>query len=157
MDSQTAAQPTGAESMDVDARAEQRRRDTEALVRGIAWLSIAIGAAELLAPRRTRHAVSVGLAAWWMRLRGLRTVVGGVALLVADDKARWLHRRSMANALDVVTLLRHHDGSAGARARNAAGIVAIGSLTALDMTAARMAKQSPAARPDAVPPISAAG
>lgn len=125
-----------------DASAEQRRRDAEVMVRGIAWLSIAIGAAEMLAPHRTRHAVSVGISGWWMRFRGLRTIVGGVALLVSDDKTRWLHRRSIANALDVVTLMHHHDGSLGARARNGTAIVAISGLTALDMTAASMVKQS---------------
>lgn len=124
---------------------EQRRRDAELMVRGIAWVSIAIGLAELLAPQRTRHAVSVGIGGWWMRLRGLRSIGGGVALLVADDKIGWLHRRSLANALDVVTLASDHDGSIGARARNATAIAAIGSLTAIDLTAARMVGHSPPA------------
>lgn len=144
MDYQPTTQPTCRLAGEVESSAQPRQRDAEALVRGIAWLSIAIGAAELLAPRRTRRAVSVGIAGWWMRLRGLRTVIGGVALLVVDDKTRWLHRRSVANALDVVTLLNHHGGRAGARARNATAIAAIGGLTAVEMTAAELVKDSAA-------------
>ncbi|WP_418317579.1 hypothetical protein [Piscinibacter sakaiensis] len=116
----------------------ERREEADRLLNGIAWASIVIGAAELVLPRRTRNTVSVGIGGVWMRLRGLRSIAGGIALLVADDKERWLNRRSIANALDCVTLAwHHHDGDADDRKRNGVAIGAIGLLTAVDMTAAR--------------------
>lgn len=140
MKNTTRTAPEHAAQQPEDLSPEQRQRNTELMVRGIAWASIAIGAAELLTPRKTRRAVSVGIAGWWMRLRGLRSIVGGVALLVSDDTTRWLHRRSIGNALDVLTLARHNDGDPGDRTRNGAAMVAIGGLTAIDMTAAAMMK-----------------
>lgn len=142
--------PTAPPSPSALQAAAQRQRDADLIVRGIAWTSIAIGAAELLAPRRTRAAVSVGIAGWWMRLRGLRSIAGGVALLLSDRTTTWLHRRSIGHALDVVTLARGHGGGVAERARNAAAIAAIGGLTAVDLTAARMT--TPQARLPAAAP-----
>jgi hypothetical protein len=73
------------------------------LARGLGWFSIALGAAETLAPRALSH--SMGLRRWRLtRLFGLREIGTGIGVLTADDPTDWIKGRVAGDALDIAAL-----------------------------------------------------
>jgi uncharacterized membrane protein len=122
---------------------------TESLALALGWFSIALGAAELLAPSRTARAVGAqdhDRTRNALRAFGAREIAAGVAILAQPDRARWLWSRVGGDALDLAWLARAMDDDRADRNRVGMALAAVAGVTALDVIAAqRLQRQQPPA------------
>lgn len=117
-------------------RAIQENGTVDAIARGLGWFSIALGLAELLAPRQVTRPLGMADHGRAAQLYGMREMAVGVGLLAAKDPAPWLWGRVAGDVLDLASLatgLRHDNPERG-RAGLAMGAVA--AITLLDLCCA---------------------
>ena len=116
------------------------RTSAERLALGLGWLSLALGAAEILAPRQVARLIGMPAterATKMLRVYGAREIAAGVGILARPDESRWLWSRVGGDALNLATL-----GAAGREERSdptrlAFAAAAVAGVTALDLIAAR--------------------
>jgi hypothetical protein len=96
----------------------------EAFACGLGFFSIAIGVAELVAPRWIARVSGSRVSANMIRAFGMREIATGVGLLMAAKRGPWLWGRVAGDALDIAAV------------RNPAAIAALAGITALDVAAA---------------------
>ena len=77
---------------------------TDTVVDGLGWFSIALGAAELLAPRALDRWLGVGEHETVTRLYGLREIGVGAGILLSRDPTPWLWARVAGDVLDLASL-----------------------------------------------------
>jgi uncharacterized membrane protein len=103
----------------------------------LGWLSIALGAAALLAPRRVGRAAGIPEHGAWLRAAGACELVSGVRLLTQRSRTPWLWSRVLGDALDLAMIgpaaMRPHRD--GARARALGALAIVGAIGALDLFA----------------------
>jgi uncharacterized membrane protein len=130
----------------------QRQPDTgDRLARGLGWFSVALGVAELVAPRALGEAIGAGSHPMATRLAGLRELSVGLGLLTQPDPQPWLWARVAGDVLDLILLgAAVPDADADERARLAGAAGAVLGVTALDVYAARRAHDQPRSAPGAV-------
>ena len=108
--------------------------------RGLGWFSVALGIAEMVAPRQLTRALGLGEHDKLMRGFGARELGPGVELLKSDRPAPWLWARVAGDALDLAAL-----GTAFKRSSRriavAAAIVAVAGIGVIDLLSARNAGQ----------------
>jgi hypothetical protein len=106
------------------------------IIVGLGWFSVALGLAELLAPRAVGKTVGLPRRTGLLRFFGLRELAAGVGILAGGSLAPWLWARALGDALDLAALSR---GLAARRSqgRAAASIAAVAGVTALDLYCAR--------------------
>jgi len=112
------------------------RGSAKTMAQGLGLFSLALGAAELLAPRQLARALDIRGQEHLLQLYGLREIGTGLGILASRDKAPWLWGRVAGDVLDLATL----GAAMGASRRREAVAIAIGSvamITALDITCAR--------------------
>ena len=97
---------------------------TQALACGLGIFSIAIGVAELVAPRWIGGLAGARVSPNMMRAFGVREIATGVGLLMASKRGPWLWGRVAGDALDIASV------------RNPAAIAALAGVTAVDVAAA---------------------
>ena len=103
------------------------------LARGLGWFSIAIGTAELLAPRRVSRSIGMRRAAPVFRAYGLREIASGVGILTSKDPRGWLWGRVAGDVLDLLTAAPAL-GNRGRRGRNAVAFLGlVAAATAADV------------------------
>lgn len=110
--------------------------DRQKIAKGLGWFSLALGAAEVLMPRKLGR--SLGLKkdrSLLTRGFGLREIGAGIGLLSMRNRAPWLWARVAGDALDL--------GALGAAARTsrrrkmvAAAIASVAAVTAVDAVCA---------------------
>jgi hypothetical protein len=110
--------------------------DMRGVARGLGWFSLALGAAELFAPRRISRMLGLGDSKSLIRGYGLREIGAGTGLLFGSRPAPWLWARVAGDALDLGTLGAARRRSLHPRAVDAA-LASIAAVTALDVAAAR--------------------
>ena len=130
----------------------QRRPDmVDTLARGLGWFSVALGVAELVAPRALDRAIGAGVHPSITRLCGLRELVAGVGLLTQADPQPWLWSRVAGDVVDLVLLGGAlADADADQRGRLLGSALAVGGVTALDIYGARAAGEQPRSAPGAL-------
>jgi hypothetical protein len=101
---------------------------------GLGVFSLALGAAELLAPRRTSRAAGLKAGDLTMRAYGAREIAAGVGLLVAKNKTPWLWARVAGDVLDLATI----GATRRDRNRAAMSLAAVAGVTLMDVLAARV-------------------
>ena len=101
-----------------------RQGRTQALACGLGVFSIAIGVAELVAPRWIAGISGARVSPNMIRAFGVREIATGVGLLMAAKRGVWLWGRVAGDALDIAAV------------RNPAAIAALAGVTALDIAAA---------------------
>ena len=74
------------------------------VVTGLAWFSIGLGLAELLAPRRVSKAAGMTKHNTLLRGYGLREIGTGVGLLAAKNPTPWLWARVAGDVVDMATV-----------------------------------------------------
>lgn len=108
------------------------------VARGLGWFSIALGMAELLAPRTVSRFAGLDSNASLVRLYGLRELACGIGILTSAKVAPFLWARIAGDALDIGTIVARSDSSSSAgRNRTLGSLVSVLGVTALDIYAAR--------------------
>ncbi|GAA4519238.1 hypothetical protein GCM10023096_39950 [Nonomuraea ferruginea] len=114
---------------------------TDKLARALGWTSLALGAAQLAAPRAVTRLCGVDDApgaTTVARLVGGRELLHAALLLGAKNPAQWAWTRVAGDTMDLGVLGRAAAGRTGARRTRAlAALGAVAGLTALDAACAR--------------------
>ena len=107
--------------------------------RVLGWFSIALGLAELLAPRAISRAAGMPDRPGLVRVFGLREIGTGVGLLVSRAPTPWLWGRVAGDALDMLAVATG-PASAGRRPiRTLTAMTMLGGIAALDAAVAKRA------------------
>jgi hypothetical protein len=86
------------------ARGRGAHSNSERLARGLGYFSIALGLAELLAPRAVSRSIGLEGREELVRVYGAREIATGVAILASHDPTPWIWGRLAGDAIDLVTL-----------------------------------------------------
>ena len=104
-----------------------------ALARGLGWFSIALGAAEVLAPGSLARGLGMRDKEGLIRAYGLREIATGIAILSADDPRPWVWARVAGDALDIATLSAGLDADNPRKGNVQFALAAVAGVTALDV------------------------
>jgi hypothetical protein len=132
------------------ARLQAMQLTPEAMAKGLGWFSIALGVAELLAPKATAQATGVNFGKNLLQAYGVREIATGIGLLTSKDPQPWLWARVAGDALDLATLAADLASNNNKRRNTAMALIAVMGVTALDVWAADTARRE--ARRNAEPP-----
>lgn len=109
----------------------------DAAARGLGWLSLALGTAELLAPRQVGQATGLEGHDGLIRACGLREVMTGVGILASHDATPFIWGRVGGDLLDLA-ILAPALAEGGARQRRAGAAAAVvAGLALLDLLCAK--------------------
>lgn len=128
----------------------QAQASAHALARGLGWFSIALGMAELVAPRALTRMLGMEGHETMVQGYGAREIATGIAILSSEQPAPWLWGRVGGDVLDIGTLAAglHEDNPK--RGNVGLALAAVAGVTALDvLCASALGKRSShtAARP----------
>jgi uncharacterized membrane protein len=115
------------------------------LAKGLGWFSIALGAAELLAPARVAGLIGVPDThgnRWVLRAMGVRELSAAPGLFDRPRPAGWLAARVAGDLLDLGLLTAGSRQRGSDRRRVAMAAAAVAGVTVLDVVAANRAKRS---------------
>ena len=120
------------------ARTQYRYRKTAPahMAQSLAWFSIALGAAELLASRRMARMLGMHGQERLIQTYGVREIVKGVGILTAADPTPWLWGRVAGDALDLGTLAMAYRNS-NKPGNLAVAVANVAAVTALDVITAQ--------------------
>lgn len=104
---------------------------------GLGWFSIALGAAELFAPRALCRYLGMEGSENLLRAYGVREVATGVSILASHDPAPWVWGRVGGDALDLATLATGLHGDNPNKGNVGVAIAAVLGATALDVMCAQ--------------------
>jgi len=120
------------------AREVDASNTPRAVACGLGWFSIALGLAELLAPRAVSRAAGLDSGPALVRLYGLRELACGIGILTSDKIAPFLWARVAGDALDIGTIVAQSNTvDRQDRTRAFGAVVNVLGVTALDVYAAR--------------------
>jgi hypothetical protein len=118
---------------------------TTRLSMALGWLSLALGAAELLAPRQLARLVGVdrrNATTGLLRAYGAREIASGIAILSQPNNPRWLWSRVGGDAIDLATLGSAAGDENADHGRLSLAAAAVMGVTALDVLCARRLSHS---------------
>ena len=113
----------------------QSRRSSEIahdVAYGLGWFSIALGVAEIVAPRSFTRTLGMEGHERLVQAYGLREIATGIGILSSDNPAPWIWGRVAGDALDIATVATalHDDNPQRDNAKMA--IAALAGVTAID-------------------------
>lgn len=120
----------------------------ERLAQGLGYLSIALGVAELAAPRSFARLIGVSEHRFWLRLVGLREIASGVGILTQQKPAGWLWARVAGDIMDLALLGMAFTSDGAKPQRVAAATAAVAGITALDVFCSQELSEDTAVAPD---------
>jgi hypothetical protein len=82
----------------------QSRSNHDELARSLGYFSLALGVAELLAPRALCNAIGLKGLEGVVRAYGAREIATGVAILTSHDPAPWIWARVAGDMADIATV-----------------------------------------------------
>lgn len=106
-------------------------------VRGLGWLSIGVGLAELLMPRTAARAAGMQGSEGLVRACGLREIATGAGILAARNPAPWVWARVGGDLLDLVSLGNRLQRGNLQRGKTAAALAVVAGATLVDVACAR--------------------
>jgi uncharacterized membrane protein len=118
----------------------QARLSHERLAAGLGWFSLALGTAELAAPRAMARLIGIPddpRLVSVLRAFGAREIASGLGLLAQPDHAGWAWSRLGGDAIDLAFLGSAANEDTVNRQRVALAAAAVASITALDLICAR--------------------
>jgi hypothetical protein len=77
---------------------------TDNLARGLGWFSIALGLAEVAAPRKLTRALGLEGHEQLVFAYGVREIMTGIGILASRDPTPWIWGRVGGDAIDIATL-----------------------------------------------------
>jgi hypothetical protein len=116
-----------------------------ALSTALGWFSIALGAAELLAPRYMAQLVGVhptDRTTTVFRAYGAREMASGIGILAQPTEPKWLWSRVGGDAVDLATLGQAARDERTRRTPLVLAVAAVAGVTVLDLLATRSAAAS---------------
>jgi uncharacterized membrane protein len=123
--------------VDIERRAVPRNRrgpmSPEQLARGLGWLSLGLGIAELLAPRTIGRLTGVPIPPTLARLYGAREIACGIGLLTQDEPTPWVQARVAGDALDLATVAAGVLVPGAPRRRVAIAAALVAAVAAVDL------------------------
>jgi uncharacterized membrane protein len=141
----TATGPSSAQSFRGPRKITRKRLTPMAsdapLPTGLGWLSLALGATQLLAPRLLSRAIGAPDHPVLMRAIGMRELTAGIGILTQRRMSPWLWSRVAGDVMDLALLAgaaRSRDADVG---RLAVAAFAVAGVTALDVQAGRRRSQ----------------
>ena len=118
-------------------RTKREERPEGQLARGLGWFSIAVGVAQVLAPRTVGRLTGMPIPPALMMLCGLREVACGIGILTQPKVLPWMNGRIAGDALDLAGLAAGFAIPGLDRKRLAFAGAAVAGITALDVYCAR--------------------
>ncbi|HEV7839384.1 MAG TPA: SRPBCC family protein, partial [Gemmatimonadaceae bacterium] len=122
------------------------------LTQSLGWFSIALGAAELLAPQAVARVIGIDEEEHTTLLRtyGLREMTAGIGILTRPKPTYWMWNRVIGDAVDLVSLGKAMRSPDSDKTRLAAATIAVLGVTALDIacSVALTSERNPAAGHD---------
>jgi len=117
---------------------------TDTLARGLGLFSIALGVAEVVAPRALARALGMkgqeGLIAGY----GVREIATGIGILASKDPTPWIWGRVAGDGLDLATLATALEGKNPKKGNVGIAMAAVAGVTALDVYCAQtLSRESP--------------
>lgn len=126
----------GASIADAGSSLAMPRSTAHSLARGLGWFSLALGIAEVIAPRRIARNVGLPSQHIVVQAYGWREIVTGIGLLLSRNPTPWVFARLAGDALDLATLSNAADQRNPRRGTAIFGIVAVAGVAVLDALAA---------------------
>jgi hypothetical protein len=111
-------------------RYERARRTAN----GLAWFSIGLGLAEVLAPRMLARSLGMRGKEGLLRFYGMREIACGVGILMSKDPTPWVMARVGGDVLDATTLTAGLAGMSSKKANTFVALGAVAGVTVLDYT-----------------------
>lgn len=105
------------------------------LALGLAWFSIGLGIAQLVAPRRVAKSIGIkkSKSTTLMRVLGAREITSGVGILTQRKTSQWLWTRVAGDAMDLAILGKALGAKRINRKRLLAATAAVAGVSALDI------------------------
>ena len=103
------------------------------MARGLGWFSVLLGAAQLVAARPLLRSSGLNQGSGLMRLCGLREMINGAGLLLADDPRPWLQARLAGDSMDLAALVTGLRGEPTDKGRVLLSLASVAGITAADM------------------------
>ena len=126
---------------------DAERYETALMVaRGLGVFSIALGVAELLAPRRVTGPLGMEEETQVVRAYGAREIATGVAILAAEDPRPWVMARVAGDLLDLATLGYGLRGRNPEKPRIGVAMGLIAGITLVDAVVAEALGHKPKSR-----------
>lgn len=116
--------------------------DVEKTVKLIGWVSLAIGAAEILSNRAVTRSLGLEDKRDLIKSYGVREIVSGIGILSTRHPTRWMWGRVAGDVADVATLapaLRHENPQRGWAM---AALAAVVGIFALDVICAQKLEET---------------
>ncbi len=116
----------------------KRRDDLGTLASALGWLSIGIGAAEIMAPGGVARGVGFRHGSMMVTAKGLREIATGIGILTGRDQAAFVWGRLGGDALDIGTVAAGLAGRRTRKLRLTLSLIALAGIAAVDLVAAQM-------------------
>lgn len=157
MDTMTMADPTRARAFDPrqaervgtstmtpgwDLETERRIDDGRTLANALGWFSLALGAAELVAPGKIAGWLGMDEAAPILQAYGVREIGTGAGILKNRRPAEWVWGRVAGDFLDLATLAPGLRSDNPNRKNVVTAMAAVAGVTVLDILCARQLSAS---------------
>ncbi|MEP6657094.1 MAG: SRPBCC family protein [Betaproteobacteria bacterium] len=121
-----------------------KRIDEQRLARALGWFSVALGVAEVMAPRRVGKAIGFDRHPGLMQAVGLREIASGIGILTLQRQPDWLWSRVAGDAVDLALLGAAMNSKRSNRGRLVAATVAVAGVAALDIYCSRQLSRNDA-------------
>ena len=119
-------------------RSFRRNNSADALARGLGWFSIALGVAEVVAPKALARALGMRGQEGLIRAYGAREIATGIGVLGSKDPTPWILGRVAGDGLDLATLAVGLKKTNPRRDNVGIAIAAVAGVTVLDAICAQM-------------------
>jgi hypothetical protein len=117
---------------------------TDTLARGLGWFSIALGVAEIVAPRALARALGMKGQEGLIAAYGMREIATGIGILASKDPTPWIWGRVAGDGLDLATLAANLEGDNPKKENIGIAMAAVAGVTALDVYCAQtLSRESP--------------
>jgi hypothetical protein len=114
-----------------------RRRASRSAARSLGLFGIALGLAEVLAPRAIARMLGMRGAEAWIRACGVREIATGIGILAVRDATPWMWGRVAGDAIDLATIAAGFSGGGSKGALAMAG-ASVAGVTMADIAAAQV-------------------
>lgn len=128
------------------------RGQLHTLAKGLGWFSIALGALELMAPRRVSRELGMHDRSGLLGAYGAREIATGVGILASRNPTPWIWGRVAGDVLDAVSLIPAATTPSRKQGNAMASLAAVAGVLLLDAYCARQLSGQGTARSQAMLP-----